>query len=81
MAKSVLEIDVFDYGPRPRRAASGELGRAHQSGGRRNGRVDLDEQQVERLGVVDQREQGRVAGVAAVPERFAVDFHRLEEVR
>ena len=44
-------------------------------------RVDLDQQQVERTAVVDERKQRRVAGVATVPIRLAVDLHRLKDER
>ncbi|EWS55571.1 hypothetical protein X551_01584 [Methylibium sp. T29] len=44
-------------------------------------RVDLHQQDVERLGVVDQRVDRRVAGVAAIPVGLPVDRHGLEDER
>jgi hypothetical protein len=43
--------------------------------------VDLHQQQVVGRALGDQRQQRRVAGVAAVPVGLAVDLHRLEQQR
>jgi len=44
-------------------------------------RIDLDENNVGRLGVIKERVKRRIAHIAAVPIRFAVNFHRLVELR
>ena len=44
-------------------------------------RIDRDQDRVARLGFADQRRQGRIAGIAAVPIGLAVDLDRLEHRR
>ena len=44
-------------------------------------RIDLDDDRVAALGLVEQRPQRRIAGVAAVPIGLAVDDHRLKQLR
>jgi hypothetical protein len=43
-------------------------------------RVDLDDDDVGTGGLVEQRKQGGIAHVAAVPIRHPVDFHRLKQI-
>src|SRR5215469_8095066 len=44
-------------------------------------RVDLDHDDIARIAFVDQRKEGRIAHIAAIPVGFSVDFHRLEKER
>ena len=41
--------------------------------------IDLNDQNVLRVALFDQRNQGWIAGVATIPERLVVDLHALPD--